>query len=171
MTIVEEKEPTSAQEPMNCKTEGLENLQRQYEFLGDHLKYHDSNIFKMLTIYFGFTGLYLVNLDKFTEYSSVSAVLVLLVGASFAAFLVRTSRVLRYVKRTMRKIDDHRRSVLGENWSFEVVPEFYVGKSPRLFRKPAEYPTSLFGAYVVLATAILVCAITVRAETMPLITP
>lgn len=145
----------------NSRREGLENLQRQYEFLGKHLEYHDSNIFKTLTIYFGFMGLYLANLEQFTAFSRVSALLVLLVGVSVAILLHRTSTVLRYMKRTMRGIDDQRRVALGDDWSFVVISTSYLGESSGTFRSPRDYPTSVFGVYLVLTITLIVCAVTI----------
>lgn len=83
----------------------LNHLVRQYEFLTKHLEYHDSNVFKSLSIYFLFSGALVAKIDLFYVKKDLSAVLVGTVGTIFALMLFRTAVLLSALKAQIDEID------------------------------------------------------------------
>ena len=83
----------------------LSHLVRQYEFLTKHLEYHDSNVFKSLSIYFLFSGAIVAKIDLFYVQKDLSAVLVGTVGTIFALMLFRTAVLLSELKVQIDEID------------------------------------------------------------------
>ncbi len=83
-----------------------EHLDSKYTALWRQFEYQDSNIFKLVNIYFVIAGLFLANIDTFSKTPEFSALLVFITGAVFCLLLYRTSELLKEVKMTLRKVDD-----------------------------------------------------------------
>lgn len=76
----------------------MEFQQSRYEFYCRHLEYHDSKIFKILSIYFAFAGLFMFKIEEFYEQTNLALTLVISVGTVFFIFLVRTQKLISDLK-------------------------------------------------------------------------
>ena len=101
------------------------HLDNQYTMLWKHLEYLDSNVFKLLNIFFVFSGILVVNIGKFLESPLSSALLVLMVGIVFSVLLYRTSELLTEIKTKIKDIDEEK-SKLHKLEKFDSIPEKYM---------------------------------------------
>ena len=104
----------------------LETLKMQYEFVSKHLEYHDSNVFKVISVFFAFCGLYLANLDEFDRAWLPASILAVFVGIVFALLLHRTSNILTDYKITLIKIDYKIKDLVNNNYDIASIPPRYL---------------------------------------------
>ncbi|MBE8232292.1 MAG: hypothetical protein HAW67_01055 [Endozoicomonadaceae bacterium] len=130
----------------------LNHLNRQYEFLTKHLEYHDSTIFKSLSIYFLFSGAFIAKIDLFIKQQSLSAMLVGIVGIVFSLMLLRTAILLTDLK---NQIDEVETEICNEfnRTKISSISQKYLGRG--LWKATR---TSVVGSVLVaLLTGFLVC--------------
>jgi len=70
----------------------------KYEFYCKHLEYHDSNVFKLLSIYFAFVGLFMFKIEEFYSQIELAVALVISFGILFFVFLLKTQLLLSDLK-------------------------------------------------------------------------
>ncbi len=102
------------------KKKTTSHLERQYEFFSKHLEYHDSNVFKTLSIYFVFAGVFLVKIDRFYCAKIAALAIVVVVGLAFTIVLYRTSRLVNEFKGRINEIDQKLKTE-------ETISEYYKG--------------------------------------------
>ncbi len=105
----------------------VNHLVRQYDFLTKHLEYHDSTVFKSLSIYFLFSGAFVAKIDFFYPQKELSALLVGIVGTVFALMLFRTSILLSELKQQIDEIDTEIYKMHNQT-KFPSISSKYIGK-------------------------------------------
>ncbi len=101
------------------------HLSKQYEHLWKHLEYHDSNIFKIMSIYFAFSGLLVARIELFKDVVPLASLLVCIAGLVFALLLYRTSTLLQKMKETIVEIDEKKYELHGY-YLLNSIPEIYI---------------------------------------------
>ncbi len=101
------------------------HLSKQFEVLWKHLEYHDSNIFKIMSIYFAFSGLFVAKINQFDNIPILASILVAIVSVIFSLLLVRTSKLLTEFKNKIQEIDIIIKEQHGANIIMSM-PENYI---------------------------------------------
>lgn len=123
------------------------HLEKQYEFFTKHLEYHDSNILKILSIYYIFVGVFLARIDNFYCAELTATVLVTIVGLVVAMILHRTSRLLDEFKDRINDIDK-----AIDSKAKKSISNYYRGFGVHWWQR-----TSIIGVlFVVVLTFVLV---------------
>ena len=84
--------------PNDTTRSDTEYTKLKIEILFKHLEYHDSNVFKALSIFFVLAGLFLVNIEKFSASIGASVALQIVVGSGFFLLFLRTSEIINKLK-------------------------------------------------------------------------
>ena len=100
------------------------HLSKQLESLWKHLEYHDSNIFKIISIYFAAAGLFIARIQLFSEHVYLTLVLVMIVGILFYKMLKRISELLNELKKKIVEIDYEKNTLHG--YKFCSIPKMYI---------------------------------------------
>ena len=125
----------------------MSHKEKQYEFYCKHLEYHDSNVFKVLSMYFAFAGLFLFKITDFYDKKWLAMALVVTVGIVFFVLLFRTQELLGDLKRLINKADND----IDENVTLTIWPS-YLGEGI-LYQLRR---TSVLGCLAILIFTILV---------------
>ena len=130
------------------QAEYINALSKQYEFLTKHIEYHDSTIFRSLSIYFLFSGAFIAKMDLFSKQPYLSSALVFIIGAIFSLMLIRTAILLSDLKDQVDKVECLIYKDL-EKKQFNSISEKYHGKG--LWNATR---TSIIGAILILLLTI-----------------
>jgi hypothetical protein len=101
------------------------HLTKQFELLWKHLEYHDSNIFKIMSIYFAFSGLFVAKINLFENAPILASILVAIVSVIFSLLLIRTSSLLTEFKKKIQEIDEIITEKYGAN-VIKSIPDNYI---------------------------------------------
>jgi hypothetical protein len=101
------------------------HLTKQFELLWKHLEYHDSNIFKIMSIYFAFSGLFVAKINLFENAPILASILVAIVSVIFSLLLIRTSSLLTEFKKKIQEIDEIMTEQYGAN-IIKSIPDNYI---------------------------------------------
>jgi len=149
---------------MEEKEACLVSLDVQYTFLGNHLQYHDANVLKIISIFFGFSGLYIANIDRFAETPSISSALVLIVGVIFALLLYRTSCLLTDLKQRLIDIENQKQKLYGDYFNVTSISDQYIANKLEIksfIDFVTKLRTSTISVYSVLAFSIILALATI----------
>lgn len=126
----------------------MSHQMNQYEFYCRHLEYQDSNVLKILSIFFSFLGLFIFKIEDFYSHLGLAMMLVFVVGLVFFILLYRTQELISELKKNINKLDEN------------IAPELKKTIFPLYLSRPGFLGqlrrTSVIGCWSISITTILV---------------